>query len=199
MTGGDMNRRALWVSVGTGAMILVLALPASGTGAGSSHRSQNSKKVNVQTTSSSGARDGGTSTDAGNPEDGGGPRSGTSDGGMSRDVPTPTPPMWLLGPIAKAVNVAADDLIAKEQRLLQQLEKSPPAAGVDPDAREIARCFARLESYDIQVREAEDRYVVYFLPNSSRCVKDGRHVLGGDATYELHKGDFRILSKDYGE
>lgn len=89
----------------------------------------------------------------------------------------------------RAAWLAASDLV-------QQVEKNQKSA---PKQNEIMLCFARVESYDLEIREANDRYVVELVPRSERCVTPPSRLMGGGATYEIDKITFNILSQAHAE
>lgn len=106
-----------------------------------------------------------------------------------RGAPTPTPPMWLQGPLLKAAALAVNELLAATIK-----------ETTSPRASELQRCLARMENYDVRIFETPDHYALYVRPSLERCVKDDDEALkGGDAEYEVSKDDFRILNKSYGE
>lgn len=100
------------------------------------------------------------------------------------DAGTPSAPAWFEGPVLRALSLAVADL----------------AGHVNPHTEDpLARCLARTDSYDAQVvREEADRWVIYVRPRAERCWDGGQQLKDGDATYEVSKGDFRLLSAEYG-
>ena len=101
-------------------------------------------------------------------------------------------PLRLDGPTLKAISMATGDLLALKEQTIAQI----------PDPKLVTdfnRCFARLESYDVTVREAADRYQVEVIPVGERCLEPGETLRGGGGTYEIGKKNFAILKRDYGE
>ena len=107
--------------------------------------------------------------------------------GKLRGAPTPTPPMWIQGPILRAASVAVSDLLAATQ-----------GETASPKASELQRCLGRMESYDVRIHETPERYALYVRPSIERCIKDDPGSLrGGDAEYEISKLDFSIASRSF--
>jgi hypothetical protein len=75
------------------------------------------------------------------------------------------------------------------------------SAQINPYSEDLlARCLSRPEAYDAQIiREEADRWVIYVRPRAERCWDGGERLMGSDGKYEIHKGDFRILSAEFGE
>lgn len=106
----------------------------------------------------------------------------------SWDAGVAAAPVWLEGGMLRAASTALSDFVARRQYELAGMAEPYP----------LATCLARPDTYDVQVIcEEVDRYVVYILPRPSRCTDAG--AFGADATYEIGKTDFRILSADFGE
>ena len=101
-------------------------------------------------------------------------------------------PMYLQGPLLKAISVATGDLLELQEQIMRDI----------PDPQLITdfhRCFARLESYDVTASEEPGKYVIAVTPVAQRCLKSGQ-LKGGGGTYEISTdGRFTILKKEYGE
>lgn len=66
----------------------------------------------------------------------------------------------------------------------------------EPPMEALLRCMSRPDAYDVQViAEEKDRWFVFVRPEAWRCFDGGgARMVGGGATYEISKADFRILS-----
>lgn len=99
---------------------------------------------------------------------------------------------WVEGPVLRAMRVAIGDLTLRAQYDALNVES--------PDALQLVECLAREDAYDAQlVGQETDRFIVYVRPRAERCFPRGDWLKGGDATYEVARSDYRLLSVKRGE
>ena len=115
---------------------------------------------------------------------------GEDSGSTPQHAPAPAPSPSALqaqisGAHARAIRVATDDLLKRQRALFKRARK----------ARKAAHCLTQLESYDVELREEAERYMVAIRPRE-RCVADNPHDLGGGTVYELSKDQFKILRRN---
>jgi len=112
-------------------------------------------------------------------------RGASSDGGAAGDGGQPAFAGPIPGPLLRGLTVAVNDFASRSNPYSEY---------------PLTRCLSRPETYDAEVlSEASDFWIIYVRPRGERCFEGGERLRGADATYQVRKTDFQILSAEFGE